>query len=75
MQSLLQLSERWPSHIWLVGRIKFVSLEASFSLNRGLLVNPILLSGWSPDMTEILLTWKLYHISINQSIQINITTI
>ena len=27
--SLLQLSERWPYHIWSVGRMKFASLEAN----------------------------------------------
>ena len=26
MCSMLQLSERWPCHIWLVGRMKFASL-------------------------------------------------
>ena len=29
VHSLLQLSERWPCHIWLVGRMKFASLEAN----------------------------------------------
>ena len=56
MRSLLQLSERWLCHIWLVGRIKFASLEENLSLDRGLLVNLILLSRRTPNMTEILLT-------------------
>ena len=29
VRSLLQLSERWPCLIWLVGRMKFTSLEAN----------------------------------------------
>ena len=36
VRSLLQLSERWPCHICLVGRMKFVSLEANFSLGHDL---------------------------------------
>ena len=32
----MQLSERWPCHSLLVGRVKFVSLEANLSLGRGL---------------------------------------
>ena len=79
-QSLLQLSESWPCQIWLVGRMKFASLEANLCLGQGLLVNPILLfflppSERSHDMTEILLNLMLNLNSINQSIQINITTI
>ena len=27
VRSLQQLSERWPCHIWLVGRMKFASLD------------------------------------------------
>ena len=70
VHSLLQLSVRWPCHIWLVGRIKLASLKAIFGWGWGLLVYPILLfslplSGRCPDMTEILLTWTL---SLNQSI-------
>ena len=48
VRSLLQLSERWPCHIWLVGRIKFASLEVNVSL--GLLVNPILLVWEEPQL-------------------------
>ena len=33
---LLQLSERWPCHIWLVGRMKFASLEANLGWGQGL---------------------------------------
>ena len=29
---LLQLSERWSCHIWVIGRIKFASLEANLGL-------------------------------------------
>ena len=29
VRSLLQLSEIWPHHIWLTGRMKFASLEAN----------------------------------------------
>ena len=29
VRSLLQLSEIWPRHIWLTGRMKFASLEAN----------------------------------------------
>ena len=56
--SLLQLSERCPCHIWLVGRIKFASLEVNLGGGWGLLVYLILLSlSWrSPDMTEVSLT-------------------
>ena len=79
MQSLLQLSERWPCHVWLDGRMRFSSLEANLSLGQGLLVNPILRfcipsSGRSPGITEILLTWML---NLNKSINPNnyITTI
>ena len=72
MHSLLQLSERSPCHIWLVGRMKFASLEAHLDGGQGLLVDPILfspsLSGRSPDMTEILLTRILSFNSVNQSI-------
>ena len=42
MRSLLQVSERWLCHIWLVGRMKLASLEANLSLGRGLLGNHIL---------------------------------
>ena len=57
---LLQLSQRWPCHCWLVGRMKFASLEANF----GWVSGPFSLShsflspspGTSPDMTAILLT-------------------
>ena len=30
VRSLLQLSERWPCHIWHVDGVKFASLEANF---------------------------------------------
>ena len=43
VHSLLQLSERWPYHIWLDGRMKFASLEANLGGGGGLLVYPILL--------------------------------
>ena len=33
---LLQLSERWTGHIWLVVRMKFPSLEANLGGGRGL---------------------------------------
>ena len=29
---MLQLSERWPSHIWLVGIMEFASVETNLSL-------------------------------------------
>ena len=61
VRALLQLSERWSCHIWLVYRMKFATLGSG-----GLLVYPILffslpLSGRSPmsDVTEILLTGTL----------------
>ena len=72
VHSLLQLSERWPCHIWPVGRMKFASLEANLGGGWGLRVfYPILLfslplSGKIPDMTEILLTGTLSLNSINQ---------
>ena len=55
VHSLLHFSERWPCHIWLVGRMKFASLEANLGWGRGVLVFPILLfflplSGRSPNM-------------------------
>ena len=57
------LSERWPCHIWPVGRMKFASLEANLDGIWGLLdpilLFPLPLSGRSLDMTEILLTWAL----------------
>ena len=60
-EALLQLSERWPGHNWLVGSMKFASFETNLDGGWGLLVYPILLcslprSEKSPDMTEILLT-------------------
>ena len=48
VNSLLQLSERWPCHIWLVGRMKFATLEANFggvgtfSLSHSCLFSPSL---------------------------------
>ena len=63
VRSLLQLSERWPCHIWIFAGMIFASPEINLSLGRGLLVNPFLLflldppSGRSPYTTEILLTW------------------
>ena len=69
LRSLLQFSERWPCHIWLVGRMLFSALEANLGLGQGLLVYPILiflpLSWRSPGMTEILLIGTL---NLNQSI-------
>ena len=65
VHSLLQLSERWPCHIWPVYRMKFATHEANFGWEWGLLLNPLLLSlppsGRSPesDITEILLTGTL----------------
>ena len=59
MRSLLQLSERWPCHIWLVGRIKFASLEVNVSLGWGLLVNPILLVWEEPQ-----LDWKIVDLEV-----------
>ena len=40
---LLQLSERWPRHVWLVDGMKFASLEANLGGGQGPLVYPILL--------------------------------
>ena len=62
--SLLQLSERWPCHIWLVGRMKFTLIEINSGGGRS---GPFSLyhSGSSPDMTDILLTGLL---SLDQSI-------
>ena len=37
VHSLLQLSERWPRHIWLGGSMKFASLEWGWSLFPSLL--------------------------------------
>ena len=65
VRCLLQLSERWHCHIWLIGRMKYTSFEAnvggvgafesipcfSFSLCGG---------GGGPNMTEILLNGTLY---------------
>ena len=76
---LLQLSERWPCHIWLFDRMKFVSLEACFGMwwwwgvGRGIFVYLILLfslylSGRRSNMTKILLTGTLNLNVINQSI-------
>ena len=61
VHSLLQLPEIWPCHIWLVGRMKFASLEAKMDGGRTLLVYPNLLFHSasllkSLNMTEILLT-------------------
>ena len=71
VHSLLQLSERWPGHIWLVGRMKFASFEANLG-GFGALESSILfflsLSLGSPYMTEILLTGTLSLNSINQFI-------
>ena len=69
VRSLLQLSERWPCHIWHVDRMK-----GKFAWGWGVLVYPILLcylplSGRSPAMTEILLTGTL---SLNSMKSINI---
>ena len=33
---MLQLSKIWPCHIWLVGRMKYGSLEANLILGHGL---------------------------------------
>ena len=33
---IMQLSERWPCHIWLVGRMKFAALEANLGGGRDL---------------------------------------
>ena len=71
VQSLLQLSERWPYHFRLVGKITFASLEAN--LDWGLLVFysillvSLALSGRRPDMTSILLTGTLCLNSIKRS--------
>ena len=85
--ALLQLSERWPCHVWLVGRMKFALLEANLCKGPGLLVYPILLfslplSGGTVDMTEILLTGilslnsvKLYKGAILQRSYRKITTV
>ena len=61
VHSLLQLPEIWSCHIWLVGRMKFASLEAKMDGGQTLLVYPILLFHSasllkSLNMTEILLT-------------------
>ena len=63
VRSLLQLSERWPCHIWLVGRMKFALLGANlggsryFSLSHSSFLSPCLEGGGGgPSMTEILLT-------------------
>ena len=66
VHSLLQLSERWSCHIWLVDRMKLASLESNLGGSRGLLIYPILLfslpvSGRCPDTAEILLTGTLPH--------------
>ena len=37
VQYTLQLSERWPCHIWLVGRMKYASIEANLGGGWGLL--------------------------------------
>ena len=77
VHSLLQLSERWTCHtcIWLVGKMRLVSLEANVWVGWGLLVYSILLfslllSGRSPNMTLILLTGtlSLCYSSFNQSV-------
>ena len=67
---LLQLSERWPCHIWLVDEVKFASHEAMWV--GGLLFYPIFLfsltlSGRSPHMTELLLTGTLSINPISQT--------
>ena len=48
VHSLLQLLERWKCHIWLVDKMKFVSLEAYFGggwgrLNRHVSISYLLL--------------------------------
>ena len=60
VRSLLQLSERWLCHIWLVGRMKIWVWVRAFSQSYYSFL------GGPPNMTEILLTWKL-----NQSINPN----
>ena len=47
---LLQLSQRWPCLIWLVGRMKLASLEA----NLGSMVGPFSLSHsfFSPSLWD-----------------------
>ena len=62
VRPLLQLSERWPCHIWLVEEVKFASHEAN--VGWGLLFYLVFLfslplSGRCPDMTEPLLTGTL----------------
>ena len=53
VHSLLQLSERWLCHIWLVGRMKSASLEANlgwgsepFSLSHSSFLSPSLWEVW-----------------------------
>ena len=80
VHSLLQLSERWPCHIWLIGGMKCASLQANFDGGWGIVFYLILLlsltfslslslslslSGRSLNMTEILLTGTLSLNSIN----------
>ena len=69
VHSLLQLWMRWPCHIWLVGGMKFASLDANLSGGWGLLVYLILftlsLPERSPNMTDILLTGTLHIKVIN----------
>ena len=79
VHSWVQLSEKRPCYIWLVGRMKLASLEAiKFGWGWGLLVYYILLFSLPlycrhPNMTEILLTGTLSLNSIiNQHPQHNI---
>ena len=57
VRSLLQLSERWPCHIWLIDRMKFASLEANSGGGWGLLVYPILFSSPEPKAQGELIVW------------------
>ena len=41
--TLLQFSEKWPSHTWLVDRMNFASFRQIWGGGRGRLIYPILL--------------------------------
>ena len=68
VHSLLQLSERWPCHVWIVGRMKFASLVSILVGVVAFLVYPILFLLLTHDWSIVDWNFKPKNNIINEPI-------